>query len=148
MELNSKNRKYVPHLPSLLAVCEGNYARIIRLLPDCDTCDLSYTFSMNQGAAYRITILDSARYTSTVEIAQLVDHAPKYLRPGMEVRLYHDAQMAEVLSSQHMGSLKASYSYPNSGMHQKNEKEMVNRFLAEWLSFCLSNQDSIRASKV
>lgn len=145
---NDKMRKYVPHLPSLLAVCEVNYARLLRLLPDCDTLSLSYTFEVNEGLFYRVKILESSRYTSTVELAQLADGVPSYLRPVMQVRLYHDAQAAEVLSAQHMGSLQPSYAYPNKKMHQRNEKEMTNRFLSEWLWFCLHHTENLRSSQV
>ncbi|GAA0854190.1 DUF1249 domain-containing protein [Aliiglaciecola litoralis] len=144
--MSSKQRKYVPHLPSLLTVCEQNYARLLRILPDCDTVTLSYTFEINDGLYYRVKILDSSRYTSTVELAQLVDNVPSYLRPVMQIRLYHDANVAEVLSAQHMGKLQPSYAYPNNKMHQPNEKEMTNHFLAEWLSFCLRHLASMRSS--
>lgn len=136
----NQRRKYVPHLPSLLAVCEANYARLLRLLPDCDTCDLSYEFEVNDRLSYRIRILDSSRYTSTLELAQRSDSVHTYMCPEMQVRLYHDAKMAEVLNSQNIGAIRASYQYPNCKMHQRNEKEMVNRFLSEWLSFCLQNK--------
>ncbi len=138
LELNN-SRKYVPHLSSLLAVCELNYARMLRLLPDCDTLDLSYQFSISKGLSYKVKILDSSRYTSTVELSQQATGIPSYLRPVMQIRLYHDAQVAEVLSAQHISSIKPSYAYPNTNMHQPNEKEMTNRFLSEWLGFCLKH---------
>ena len=53
--------------------------------------------------------------------------------------MYHDARMAEVVAVQNIARFEASYTYPNKHMHQKNEKEMVNQFLGEWLSFCLSH---------
>ena len=147
IELNNQQRKYVPHLPSLLAVCETNYARLLRLLPDCDTLDLSYSFTLNTRTTYQINIIESSRYTSTITLAQLSQGMPEFLRPEMQVRLYHDAQMAEVLSSQNFSAFKPSYQYPNNRMHQRNEKEMVNRFLAEWLSFCLQQKNKQQASQ-
>ncbi|WJG08936.1 DUF1249 domain-containing protein [Aliiglaciecola sp. LCG003] len=147
MGQTNSQRKYVPHLPSLLAVCESNYARLLRLLPDCDTLTLSYIIGINKGLDYRVKILDSSRYTSTVELAQLADNTPIYLRPVMQVRLYHDAKVAEVLNAQHVGSLKPSYVYPNVKMHQPNEKEMTNRFLSEWLAFCLRHRETLRSSE-
>ena len=147
-ELNNRGRKYVPYLPGLQAVCEANYARLLRLLPDCDTTDLTYTFKVKGNGAYRITILDSSRYTSTIHFEQIGKSVPAYLRPAMDVRLYHDAQMAEVLSSQRVGAIKASYQYPNIKMHQPNEKEMINHFLSEWLGFCLAQKSTNKASSV
>jgi uncharacterized protein YqiB (DUF1249 family) len=71
----------------------------------------------------------------------------EFLRPVVKVRLYHDAKMAEVISAQNIGSLQPSYRYPNIKMYQKNEKEMVNIFLAEWLQFCLTQSDQLHSSE-
>lgn len=133
-------KKYVPHLPSMLEVCEANYARMMQLLPDVDTEHLEYQFATGKQLQFRIRIVDSARYTSTLEMSQRNSSAPAFLQPTMLVRLYHDARVAEVIQSQRIGNLSASYDYPNHQMHQKNEKQMVNRFLAEWLAFCLTQQ--------
>lgn len=134
------SKKYVPNLSSLQATCEHNYLHVLKLLPDVDTESLTYDFSAGTGLSYRIEIIDSARYTSTIEIAQTSNHGPDYLKPAMTVRLYHDARMAEVISSQNAGALAPSYSYPNSKMRMRNEKHMVNVFLSEWLVFCLNHR--------
>ncbi|MCF2949078.1 DUF1249 domain-containing protein [Paraglaciecola aquimarina] len=131
-------KKYVPKLANMHQVCELNYGRLLRLLPDCDTEDLSYQFDINSSLQYTIKIIECSRYTSTLEMSQKSQTGFEFLRPIVQVRLYHDAKMAEVLSAQNIGSLKPSYQYPNIKMYQKNEKEMVNQFLAEWLQFCLN----------
>lgn len=140
--------RYVPKLANMHHVCELNYARLLSLLPDCDTHSLEYHFQVNQGLQYRLKILDSSRYTSSIEMSQICVDGPDYLKPIVEVRLYHDAQMAEVIRSQHIGALKPSYEYPNSKMYQRNEKELVNLFLAEWLVFCLKHSDQLQSSHV
>ncbi|TDF38357.1 DUF1249 domain-containing protein [Alteromonadaceae bacterium M269] len=138
LELNQHN-KYVPNLPSLLAVCDANYGRLLKLLPDCDTEELIYHFDVSPELRYQIQIVECCRYTTSVEIRQIPNGSPAYLQPSMMVRLYHDASMAEVLSFQHMSQIKPSYQYPNSKMLHRNEKEQMNIFLAEWLCFCLEN---------
>lgn len=60
------------------------------------------------------------------------------LHPRMTIRLYHDARMAEVLSSQDVRQIKPRYDYPNTKMHQQDEKQQINQFLNEWLQLCLS----------
>lgn len=132
-------RKYVPNLPTLQAICERNYVHLLSMLPDCDTESLTYKFDAAQGLNYEIRILDSARYTSILSIAQVNVAMPEYMKPAMTVRLYHDARMAEVTSSQNAGALAPSYEYPNSKMRLRNEKHMVNVFLSEWLYFCLNH---------
>ena len=136
-------KKYIPHLPTIQALCELNYAHILRILPDCDTEDLSYFFSVGKTLRYEIHITDTARYTTTLTVKQVADDMPAYLTPSMTVRLYHDARMAEVISSQNTGKLEPSYEYPNIKMRQRNEKQMVNIFLAEWLDFCLKQKPKV-----
>lgn len=133
-------KKYVPHLPSILATCENNYVCMLKLLPDCDTRELKYEFEVNEALKYSIGIVDSSRYTSTLEMAQISANTPKFLQPKMIIRLYHDAKVAEVLEAQRTSQLKPVYEYPNLNMHQRNEKFMVNVFLAEWLHFCLTQR--------
>ncbi|MFT4746162.1 MAG: hypothetical protein ACI8XG_000232 [Congregibacter sp.] len=140
-------RKYVPKLANMHQVCEINYGRLLRLLPDCDTEDLQYQFKVNACLLYTIKIIECSRYTSTLEMSQKNQMGYEFLRPVVQVRLYHDAKMAEVISAQNIGSLKPSYQYPNTKMYQKNEKEMVNLFLAEWLQFCLTQSSQLHSSK-
>lgn len=135
--LNSK--RYFPDLRTLHSVCDVNYVRLLKLLPDCDTLDLQYEFGASRSLQYQIVIEEVARYTTTVVMSQINPEMPEYLKPSMRIRLYHDARMAEVISSQNIARFEPSYDYPNKNMHQKNEKEMVNHFLSEWLSFCLTH---------
>ena len=113
---------------------------MLKLLPDCDTHNLHYEFDVGSDLQYRINIVDSSRYTSTLEMSQISLNTPKFLQPTMTIRLYHDAKVAEVLQAQRTSKLKPVYEYPNLNMHQRNEKYMVNVFLAEWLHFCLSQR--------
>jgi uncharacterized protein YqiB (DUF1249 family) len=112
------------------------------LLPDVDTDDLTYTFAVSDKLKYKITILDTAPYTTTLRMEQ-IDALQLYLKPVMDIRIYHDARMAEVLSSQHAGAIAPSYDYPNPDMRHRDEKERVNGFLSEWLGFCLKHSQSL-----
>ncbi len=58
--------------------------------------------------------------------------------PHLEVQVYHDARMAEVVSAEHTRRLRSIYPYPNEAMHQPDEKAQLNLFLGEWLSHCLA----------
>ena len=60
-----------------------------------------------------------------------------YQPPQMLVRIYHDANTAEVVAYQNHRHFKASYPVPNSHMYQVDEKDQLNRFLTEWLNLCL-----------
>lgn len=55
-----------------------------------------------------------------------------------DVRLYHDANVAEVVKCQRYQAFLPRYDYPNIDMHQVDEKVQMNRFLGELLAHCLS----------
>lgn len=56
-----------------------------------------------------------------------------------DVRLYHDANVAEVVKCQRYRQFKPRYKYPNLDMHQVDEKAQMNRFLGELLAHCLAH---------
>ncbi|CAB0151953.1 hypothetical protein PSI9734_02306 [Pseudidiomarina piscicola] len=84
---------------------------------------------------FRIAVTEQARYTTDVKIRQhaLEKQLPGLVETELDVRLYHDAQLAEVTRSQNVSRLEAVYAQPNKAMHHANEKFQVNRFLQEWL---------------
>jgi len=92
-----------------------------------------------------IRILEAFRYTSTLEIVQRPVLKQWMTNPSMLVRVYHDANTAEVVSYQGHRNLKPRYPQPNPRMYQPDEKMQVNRFLGEWLSHCLEVGRSIKA---
>ena len=56
-----------------------------------------------------------------------------------DVRLYHDANVAEVVKCQRYQAFAPRYEYPNVDMHQIDEKVQMNRFLGALLNHCLSH---------
>jgi len=135
-------RRYRVDLAGHIACCEGNYARLLKLLPNLAEGD-SWNFDLEISPQHRwktdIQVVDRARYTTTLEI----DQQELFLNAGtrawgdkqllLQVRLYHDAHMAEVLAWSRHKRLAARYDYPNSKMYLADEKAQCNLFLSEWL---------------
>lgn len=141
VEVNLLRERYRVDLAGLQAACEANYARLIRLLPDMRTTQSSRSIGMTQGdQMLGVLVLDvvlACPYTTTLRIRQ--EHSLPWLPvPVMEVQVYHDARMAEVVSAEHARRLRSIYPYPNAAMHQPDEKAQLNLFLGEWLSHCLA----------
>ena len=84
---------------------------------------------------YRISVTEVARFTTTLQIT-LLDNGTALFRPHFVVRLYHDAQAAEVLACQHISRFKARYDYPNTDMLLPDEKRQINLLLRDWLKLC------------
>ncbi len=135
-----KRKRYSIDLPAHMAECDANYLRIMKLFPNLRENDVSVFGVMiaDQTAEVSIAVLERSPYTTLIKLRQLPE-APWGASPMMTVRLYHDARNAEVVEYQRARHFKAVYAYPNDSMRQRDEKVQVNRFLGEFLSYCLTH---------
>jgi uncharacterized protein YqiB (DUF1249 family) len=134
-------RMYTINLVEHLAECDANYHRLTMLMHDSDSSD-SWQFGLrlnsNSGGRLSISVKERCPYTTTVSMT--LDGANwQQPRPCMTVRIYHDAQMAEVIAYQKSRRFESSYAYPNKTMYHPDEKEQLNRLLGEWLSACIKS---------
>lgn len=179
---NRPKSRYIVDLPKHLAVCEGNYHRILKLTPnlkknaneaastqrpDRDEIPIQqWRYSMsgfngdlaNKGLELSIIVSEIAKYTTMLNICvapsaisssdAVIDEAlvtnnldnnllAVLASYSLDVRLYHDAQLAEVVTSKGCRQFKARHEYPNQEMHQADEKSQLNQFLGELIVFCL-----------
>ena len=128
-------KPYHVDLKELMRVYETNYAKLNALLPTQPSVDDLRCYQAAQ-MTYQLQVLEVTKYTTLVEICQS-DDISVFPLPTMSVRLYHDARVAEVLTTDQLNRVKARYDYPNEKMVQKDEKAQINRFLGDWLTFCL-----------
>jgi len=129
-------QQYRPYVPDFLSLCERNYAQLRFFLPQPSVVNATQSIQINALEAYRITVLAEAPFTTTVRIAHISDSVHAWLKPQFEVRLYHDARLAEVTACQQIRQFKAVYSYPNTEMLQPDEKRQINALLRDWLILC------------
>ncbi|MBB3184699.1 hypothetical protein FHR95_002273 [Halomonas fontilapidosi] len=137
---------YVTDLKTLQGECTANFIRLTRLLGDLEVGETREVELFNQGrrlGALCLKLQERAPYTSVVRVSQrgildsLID------TPRMRVHLYHDVRMAEVTDFQQQRHFDGRYRYPNSRMHQPDEKLQLNRFLGEWLDHGLAHGHSL-----
>ncbi len=138
----TKNPRYKLDLSGLHAECEANYARLMRLMPGFhEVHRREFMLGRADGRdPIRVSIEVTQRcpYTTMVTVSQREAVLPWVEPPQFEVRLYHDALMAEVVQYSGVRQVSARYDYPNREMHQRDEKHQLNRFLGEWLSHCIA----------
>ncbi|MEZ8610468.1 DUF1249 family protein [Vibrio sp. 10N.222.51.C8] len=128
-------KTYHVDLAELMRVYETNYAKLNALLPvGHEVGDVRCYQAVNM--VYQLTVNEVTKYTTLIDICQS-DAMPVFPLPKMSVRLYHDARVAEVCASGDFSRVKAKYDYPNTKLLQKDEKFQLNKFLGEWLTFCL-----------
>ena len=135
-----RNKQFKLDLAELHAICEANYARMLRLFPDYETRNCR-EFQLGP-AQVRLEVIERCRYTTVFRLHQ--QHAGEQWLGSLrvEVRAYHDAGMLEVGSFQSHRRIRPRYRYPNAYMFQQDEKCQQNRFLADWLEHCLDNGHS------
>jgi uncharacterized protein YqiB (DUF1249 family) len=150
-----------------MSLCANNYFLFLKIQADKTQLYQQRNFFINDHLAYAITVNEVTRYTSLIKFEQKVFEQKVFeqkifkqtaleqndfeqkkspnktllnsLHPRMSIRLYHDARMAEVISSQDIHQVKPRYDYPNKHMHQQDEKQQINQFLNEWLHLCLTH---------
>ena len=135
-----KRREYSVDLGSHMAQCDANYHRLVRLFPDLrDSGSKDFRLHLpNFDADVVFTVRDKGPYTTVLDMTVRTEH--KWMgmatMPEMSIRVYHDAQSAEVISYQNQNRFHGKYEYPNTRMRQRDEKVQVNRFLGEFLTLC------------
>ena len=141
----NKRASYRPNLPDLMGLCSANYMLAIKLMADKEHAGEVRDFAVGEHLAYKLAVNEVTRYTTLITIEQFdqlstgnKSELASVLHPSMLIRLYHDAQMAEVISSQAIRNVKPRYDYPNKTMHLPDEKIQINQFLKEWLQLCLA----------
>jgi uncharacterized protein YqiB (DUF1249 family) len=128
---------YHVDFPDLMRTYEKNYAKLNALLPSQPQVEDVRCYQA-ASMTYQLEVTEVTKYTTLVKVCQSDDRSVFPL-PTMSVRLYHDARVAEVYETELIQRVQARYDYPNSAMAQKDEKAQINRFLGDWLSFCLKH---------
>lgn len=127
-----EKRRYQPNVSEFLALCGRNYHKIQVWLPQNVEAGSKWQVTGHVGQL-DVLLIENTQYTQLIELSRPVQAGDFVNQPKVLVRVYHDAQLAEVLSSQQIYRLYPVYDYPNPKMHQRNEKYQINAFLEELL---------------
>lgn len=146
MNTLTKKRSYQPYVPDFLSLCERNYAQILPLLPQPRLVGQQTHIAVTPFETYRLLIVEQAPFTTSVRIEHLSEQTQRWLRPEFDVRIYHDARVAEVIACQQVRRFRAVYDYPNLDMMQPDEKRQINSLLRDWLTLC--HRQGVRADFV
>ncbi len=146
IELQKTKDQYKPDLGDFISQCEVNYSLILRLLPWLNVSknsDLEITeqnsieFRPTSGHKIDLRLVEKARYTTTM---MLRVHSPSRTAEAdinLMLRLYHDAQLLEVMDRVGPKALVPKNKGTNLLDKQVDEKRQLNRFLGESLKYCI-----------
>lgn len=161
-KIQDNHEHYKVNLKSFMARCESNYRRLYRVFPDVATESIRRLgLSGSSGREVLLTVVERTPYTTLLSIREQgvlrsnnsdgnkncdlssrlrpeIKNKPDWREPPVvNVRMYHDARLAEVVSCDGLRSIVPKNAYPNKNMLQRDEKAQWNRYLEEWLIVCL-----------
>lgn len=122
----------------LMELYECNYIRLRNLVPDHDALPAEVISRVEGVLDLHLRIVERCKFTTTLNLTyHFLDSEGCFPAPDMQVRMYHDAQVGEVIScGRRRGVRHADY---NRMYHRYSlaEKWHMNRFLQKWLGYCL-----------
>lgn len=119
-------------------ICETNYQKLFRLIPDlCSFETAAIGRTQNKPALY-LDVLERNPYTLTIELSHCFDkQLAALIAPGIKIRVYLDAQLAEVIRDHDRPAVDRVYKNPGSAREIQDYKWRLNYFLQKWLDHCL-----------
>ena len=87
------------------------------------------------GLSWRLilTVKESYRYTAVVVLDQEFGSSRWLPNVQMELKVYHDVRMVEVVGYQGHRRMQAKNNYPNANMYHRDEKSQLGQLLTESL---------------
>lgn len=130
-------------LPALIDLYEGNYLRVMRLLPELEVLEGSLVSRVAGALNLYATIEERFKYTTTLSLTYRFDDAAgTALEPNARVCVYHDVRAAELVSHCRRKRRRKVHTWMRGRMPELDHRWEMNRFLYKWLRFC-SNQGHI-----
>ena len=122
-------------------ICESNYRKLFRLIPDLCAFDKTAIGQTPDKPALYLDVLERNPYTLTIELNHCFDQSPaETIAPRLKIRVYLDAQLAEVIRDDDRPAVARVYNNPGAIVEIQDYKWRLNYFLQKWLDHCLKTE--------
>jgi hypothetical protein len=120
---------------SLMDLYESNFIKLRKLFPAPDKIDNAAISKIAGHLDLYIKVTERSKFTTTFYMSYCFPtDSGLQMEPNLKIRIYHDAQLAEVMAGHlHHGRLVLD----NLPAHALREKWQLNRFLNKWLGYCI-----------
>jgi uncharacterized protein YqiB (DUF1249 family) len=140
LQIDTLERYRHRDLPALIDLYEGNYLRVMRLLPDLDNLEGTLVSRVAGALDLYATIEERYKYTTTLLLTyRFTDESEVALEPNARVCVYHDVRAVELVSHCRRKRTRKVHKWLRGRMPELDHRWEMNRFLYKWLKFC-SNQ--------
>lgn len=122
-------------------ICESNYQKLFRLIPDLATFQQAAIGANASKPALYLAVLERNPYTLTIELSHCFDNPlSELMLPAVKIRVYLDAQLAEVIRDNDRPDVSHVYQNPGRVVEIQTYKWRLNYFLQKWLDHCLKTE--------
>ena len=118
---------------------ERNYSFLRDVFPEIIELDSDTLIYQDKLKLVKIKCLEVSRYTTLISLQLTFTQCPQIPPVEMTVRLYHDAEVADVVTYQNITRLVAPY-FSKEKETDKDHKRQANILLYELLVGCIKRQ--------
>ncbi len=122
-------------------ICESNYQKLFRLIPNLCSFDKNAIGRTENKPALYLDVLERNPYTLTIELSHCFNRRiTELIEPGVKIRVYLDAQLVEVIRDHARPAVESVYKNPGRLREIQDYKWRLNYFLQKWLDHCLKTE--------
>jgi uncharacterized protein YqiB (DUF1249 family) len=122
---------------SLMTLYESNYIRLGWILPDVRGIEGRHVSRAPGDVCLHLEVLERSRYTTTLNLSYvLASEAGPVITPDLQVRVYHDARLAEACDSAQQHRHDELRRLRETLWRQLDERWARNVMLNKWLEYC------------
>ena len=123
---------------SLMTLYESNFIRLGWLVPELRRLRGSLTSVVAGEPALELSVVEQCRYTTAFQLSYLfADGGAVAREPGLEVRVYHDARLAEACGAGAPTAHPRLRSLAAAVPASRGERWSCNMLLNKWLEYCV-----------
>lgn len=131
---------------SLMTLYESNYIRLRRLVPQWDALAGECISAVEGDCRLYLRVDERTRYTTTLTLTYLFETPSGELTdPDLQVRVYHDARLAEALSSARWLQHQMLVSIRSQLRNHAGDRWVRNMMLNKWLDYCVERRHRFEA---
>jgi len=123
---------------SLMSLYESNYIRLSWLIGDLSAIDDAAVSVVTDDCPLHLRVEERSRYTTTLTLTYLFENDSTVVAdPDLQVRIYHDARLAEVQSCARWHRHAMLESLRSTLARAVGDRWLRNVMLNKWLDYCV-----------
>jgi hypothetical protein len=125
---------------SLMTLYESNFIRLGWLAPELRRLRGSVISEVTGEPALELAVVEQCRYTTAFRMSYLfADGGTMSREPGLEVRVYHDARLAEACGTGTVPAHPRLRSLASAVPAGSGERWSCNMLLNKWIEYCVES---------